>query len=488
MAILGYLGRAVMVTPASLGEIFEDVCTVVRNETKSEWIQNAHGGGGYLQRSRVQVPVRMYWYDKDADGESAFVAYSGYGPRIRDELRKRGVSVTEELRVSDDLGEPDLRPLKGVEWRPRQKEIFTKLLAHRCGVVVCPTAFGKTWLIKQLAKVYPGAEIIATVASTDIANDIYEDLALDLGPEVGMVGDSKNNPARVTVAVSKSLHKCRKSANLLLADECHSLLTENYIKLLNRFYRARFFGFTATPKGRSDGADAFAEALFGPVIADVTYQEGVRAGNIVQLKVQMYEVTDGPEVSHIDNKAVAERRGLWVNAARNNKIAEVVRQTEQQVGPDAQILIMVDKTEHAYKLGQLLSDYTIVTGEPVPERVAQLRRNGSMAPEQEVCTKKMRDVYRKQFEANKLKRVIATKIWKQGVDFRDLAVLVRADGTASPIDSGQVPGRLSRLGHQTKKDCGLLIDFVDSFSKNLKGRSMRRMQVYKKNGWHITRR
>jgi superfamily II DNA or RNA helicase len=292
----------------------------------------------------------------------------------------------------------------------------------------------------------------------------------------------------VIVCTSQSLHKAPKDVSLILADECHTHMTEGYVKKFNKFRRARLFGFTATPEGRSDGAEGFGEALFGPVIANVNYQESVAGGNIVQLHVRVHRSELGPEVSRIAVKATADRLGIWLNEDRNNLIARVTREVEEEIGDDQQLLIMVDKTEHAYALGQLLPNFAIVTGEPDAARVTAMRRRGSMTDDQEICTVKMRERYKKAFEAHELKRAIATKIWSKGVDFRDLAVLVRADGSGSPIDAGQVPGRLSRLGDKTAKDSGLLIDFLDTFSGNLQGRAQKRLAVYRKNGFRIEMR
>jgi superfamily II DNA or RNA helicase len=244
-------------------------------------------------------------------------------------------------------------------------------------------------------------------------------------------------------------------------------------------------GLTASPTGRSDKADAFGEALFGPILVDVSYQDGVKGGNIVPITVRMIDVPNGPDVSGRSNHVWVDRVGLWLNDQRNRVIRKSVRAVEIELGENAQILIMVDTTEHAYALGQYLPDYTVVTGEPSPDRVKQLRKSGAMSAQQEPCTNKQREQYKQAFEDLRLKRVIATKIWRQGVNFRDLSCLVRADGKASAIDSVQVPGRLSRLGNKTDKASGLLIDFMDSFSPNLANRSRKRMQVYRKNGWTV---
>jgi len=482
MTTLAYLGRAVMLKPGVYGELFHEHCTVVKKITEQPCYANK------FQKIHRSEPVAMYWYDTDPkDGQRVFCTYSGYGPTILKELQKRGIAVTTEERVASGLGAPDLSRLRGVAWRPGQREVVSRIFAYPGGVIVCPFAFGKTFIAKWIARAYPTAKIVLTVPSIDIAKGMYADLVTELGNEVGMVGGGKSKPRRITVAVTQSLEHCDRSANLVLADECHSLLTINYIKLFNRFYRAKLFGFTATPTGRGDGGDDFAEAIFGPQIIDVTYQTAVDAGNIVPIKVRMHNVSTGPQLDSSGSNVTLSRQGIWRNSTRNRIITDAVLAVEREVGPDAQILLMVDTIEHAFILGQLLPHYAVVTGDTDPQRIVKLQRLGLMTPQQIACTPAQRDIYRDQFEKNILKRAIATMIWKQGVDFRDLAVLVRADGLASPINAGQIPGRLSRLGRETDKNHGLLIDFDDAWDPTLKRRALGRCRIYRKQGWEIIR-
>ncbi len=490
IARLRYLGRALMVEPGALGPALEDHCTVRRREDVTEWVTDAVTGLSRPVRTRAVKKIPLFWYEKLNEAE-VFCTYSGYGPWIEQTLRKRGFAIKLENFVSDGLGAPDLTPVKGTIWRTGQKTVFAKLLGMSRGIIQCPTGWGKTFLAKLLAKVYPTANILITVNSNDIADEIFDGLKYDLGRELGRIGGRRSiKDKRVVVCTSQSLHKAPKDVNIVLADECHTLMTEQYVKKFQKFRRAKIFGFSASPTGRSDGAEGFGEAIFGPIIVEVGYQDSVKGGNVVQLAARLYPSTRGPDVSKIQNAALANRLGIWTNAARNELIANVVRETEQEVGPDEQILIMVSVVEHAYVLGQLLPDYVVVSGEPTPERVQQMLKKGVMTPDQEVCTKQMREDYKRQFSDYTLKRAIATKIWSKGVNFPDLLVLVRADGTASPIDSCQVPGRLSRLGKEVDKKTtgGILIDFVDTFSSNLQYRSQQRIAVYRSNGFSIERR
>lgn len=471
-----HLGRAVAVIPASVGPLFHDKLLV---ELVHEERPSPENG---WRKQRVVTPYKLYWY---VDGpEKAFCAYSGYTEQIRQELVGRGFKVIDEYRTDPGLGTADLTKVAHVDWRPRQIEVFSKLVAMPGGTIVCPVGFGKTFLVKQLAKVYPHAKIGITVPSLDIARDMYKDLQHDLD-DVGFHGTGLHKDGRVCVYVTKSLGYCPEDVQLLLVDEAHSVVTVENIKQLNRFNRAKFFAFTATPTGRGDNGDGFIEAVFGQTIAEIPYHEAVDLGNIVQLHVQMWRCKEGPEVSGIENKVKADRAGIWRNVHRNELIKQAAEAALFDIGPDAQILIMVDKVEHAYLLGQLLPDYAIVTGTVDPTTAAKFQATGVMIPGQEICTPKLRDERRQAFEQGTLRKAISTRIWRQGVDFRDLQILIRADGLSSTIDANQIPGRLSRLGRNINKDYGLLIDFYDMFSKNLEYRSKKRLAVYRQNKWKI---
>ncbi len=480
MINLTYNGRLLLLRPAALGKTFEGDCTVTVSQSQAPSPEN------HWKRSQVQVPCPMYWYDKDpVSNEEVFITYAGYAPRIIKGLEKLGVDIAYDDRRPCGLPEPTLGILKGIEWRYRQAEVFAGLLGQRGGIIKCPTGYGKSFLIRQLSRVYPESKIVVTVTSLDVAKTLFEELRLTI-PDLGFCGTGGQHPGRVTVAVSKSLENCPRDANIVLCDEAHTLCTPSYIKLLNRFSRAKMFGFTATPTGRSDNADGFLEAIFGPIISDVSYQEGVAHGNIVQIDARIFRSPVGPDVSGISNKAMADRMGIIRNNDRNNLVIRATKELEEELGSEAQILVMVDKIEHAYILAQALPEYTVVTGVMPKERVEELLANGAMTKEQALCTAKDREKHRTAFEANELKRVICTRVWEKGVDFRDLQGLVRADGLASPIAAGQIPGRLSRLSRTVEKSSGILVDFYDSYSKNLLSRSKARLREYKGNGWSIT--
>jgi superfamily II DNA or RNA helicase len=486
LAIVTYVGRMVHVQPHELGGLFHDHCTVNLR------LMDPAGPHNKYKAGMVTKPQREYWYTKDPNtGQHLFCTHSGFGPHIVEALKARGVPVEERDFMPSGLEAPVLGALAGVSWRGSQLDVLCKMMAHRCGVVQAPTGFGKTFVTSLITRVYPTSTIIVTVPSVDIAKDFYKELH-EWDGTVGMVGAGHHNPQRVTVAVSHSLKHCRRDANLLIGDEVHALVSEGFRANLLMFPRAKFLGLSATTEGRHDNGDKYIEALFGPLIAEVPYQEAVNTGNVVPLDCWVVPLPEGPNVSKLRMQHIKDRTALWGNQIRNRAIARSVEYAEARVAKeracapkDVQILVMVDKTEHAYRLQQLLPGFEVVTGQVTPETAEEFMREGIMQDWQKLCSPKEREQAKQNFAAGKIKRVISTFVWSKGVNFLDLDVLVRADGLGSQIQASQVPGRLSRLGTDGKKVRGVLVDFYDLFSPDMKRRSEERFRSYKQNGWTI---
>ena len=138
-------------------------------------------------------------------------------------------------------------------------------------------------------------------------------------------------------------------------------------------------------------------------------------------------------------------------------------------------------TDNVVSLSELFFNYTKSDGDPCGASKLVDRHIGDVDLTQYRMTPKLINQIRRDFEANKLKKLIATNVFSEGVDFVHLKYLIRADGEVSKISSTQIPGRLSRL--MPGKDCAYLIDFVDHFSYWAYRRSVARFKDYKESGW-----
>jgi hypothetical protein len=81
-----------------------------------------------------------------------------------------------------------------------------------------------------------------------------------------------------------------------------------------------------------------------------------------------------------------------------------------------------------------------------------------------VTNKERRNIY-DQFASGKLRKVLSTYVYKQGVNFPELSVLICAGGGGSQIAAGQIPGRASR--NIPGKDEAYMVDFWHSWDTYL---------------------
>ena len=177
-----------------------------------------------------------------------------------------------------------------------------------------------------------------------------------------------------------------------------------------------------------------------------------------------------------------ERWGIWRNKVRNEILAEAA----ESLGRKEQTLITVKTLEHAAFLKKLLPHFTLAYSEATDRASIEGYINWNLLPTNEpYMTRDRRRALKERFETGKLKKVIATPVWNRGVNFRDLAVLIRGDASDSRISDSQIPGRTSRLPDRTDKEYGRVIDCLDQFDAGYRRKASHRKACYKENQWEV---
>lgn len=389
--------------------------------------------------------------------------------------------------------EPDYehleRCLPQLQLRVRQDEILANLIGRDSGVIVAPTAYGKTFIMLALVALYPNANIIITSPQVTLLQSVYRRL-LRITPYVGRVGGGHNKPAKVTLTTYASLLKAPvDKCDILLFDEVHRLAAPQTSMQVAKIRAPRkIFGMTATARGRSDGAELVTEVLVGPVVARVKYDEAVEAGVIAPIRVAMIDMPRGCCALNSGTKRtrVAKKRlCYWRNTVRNGLFAQAVSTYPQKLGirADPQVLILVATVEHAFRLKLLLPDFVVVYAGLSKDQHERLSALGLLPPNYKALTRIEREQMLRDFEDGVLHRVIATGTWGEGVDFVHLDVLANLSGERSPITTIQWAGRNSRLSAQ--KTFGLVIDCNDAWDNWAEGRADARVREYKRNKWEI---
>ena len=435
-----------------------------------------------VQLPKVEViPRNLYQYD--TYGRLCFGV--GLWPRVRSVLEIN--KLLYEL-VSCDA--PHERPdrfitnwdavVRNFQFRPGQDDCLVAIAGNECGIISAPCGFGKGESIRMICTLYDRANIHVVVPGLSLVEKTVATLSRNI-PGVGQLDGTKCIQGRVTVISAGSLEKSDGDADILIGDEIHRLAAPTYARGLARYRRSRNYGFSATPEGRLDGADAELESLFGPIIWHMPYSDALRRGLVVPIRVEWLDVQmDDNPVANKTNDTTRKRHGIWRNKVRNEVIAEKLC----AYGPDIQVLVLVETVEHALHLRKLLPDFQLCysSGGISPVDAEAYVKKGLMCTGEEVMTAESREALRLAFAKGDVLKVIATSVWGTGVDFPLLQVVVRADGMASPIQDGQLPGRVSRI-NDVGKEVGIVIDCVDQFDDTFRRRAVARRRNYAAQGW-----
>ena len=237
------------------------------------------------------------WQKAIEDAENSLIS------KADKHLLKKYVETSERQRSFDALRRGITKKFVAneLDLEARQRESVLKLtetdeddysLSH--GYFHACTAFGKTYLMMEMAESYraeePYKKIIVLEENAKVLEQVKQDF-MDKTPfaaeDIGaFYGKEKSVSAPVIVATYASMEKMVKAVGkenigLVLCDEAHHILSENRQRVAKEFDRACLYGFTATPDYDEDRDCA---KVFGAIIDSVTLREGVEQGLLCSFK------------------------------------------------------------------------------------------------------------------------------------------------------------------------------------------------------------
>ena len=457
-------------------DMFAPVLSYDHKSMEREWVFDERSGHNKLVERNVTETRPLYTV---IDGNIVF--QQGLLDAVFEFMKSKCLEYEYE-----DIGEIDCEPdyenfrrvMPDVEFRTNQDLVVSIVISLACGQIVASAAFGKSFCITVLCALYPDKNIVIATPGAQLAKDLHKRIKKAFPKEkVGLLGAGGKDIGRVTVTTYHSFHKYPSTkSDIIFIDESHRSSGPMLANALSRCIRVqKIFGFTASPEGRSDGAEKITESLLGPIRLNVPYTESVKQGLVSEMTVLMLDVLSGPNEKNFKQAITKQRNLLWKNIYRNKVIANAVREYTKEGNPlhldDPQVLILVGTTQHLENLGKLLPDYTLVYNAPGKSSLPKM------------STKEREEIFNR-FQSQELKKVIATSCWGTGVDFPDLDIMVMASGKSGPIDVIQHTGRATRKG-SGKKKMGYIIDCKDQWCNWGKYKSMQRRKLYKEMGWKI---
>ncbi|MBD2251477.1 DEAD/DEAH box helicase family protein [Nostoc parmelioides] len=362
----------------------------------------------------------------------------------------------------------DLVPSLEMEPYPHQSEALAAWkLAGRQGVVVLPTAAGKTYLA-QLAMQSTPRTTLVVVPTLDLMHQWYAHLVAAFpDAEVGLLGGGSRDKSPILVATydSAAIHAeaLGNQYALIVFDECHHLPTD-FSKVIAEYAIAPYrLGLSATPE-RTDGKHADlniligqevyrkrAEDLAGKALAEheivqikvkLSQQERERYNNLIQIrndflrqsKVSLGSIQGWQMFVQMSARSQSGRRAMLAH----REAKEIALGTDSKLRILANLLtkhyperVLIFTADNAtvYKISQDLLIPAITHQTPVKER-------------HEILTR---------FREGEYNTLVASHVLNEGVDVPAASIAIILSGTGSTREYIQRLGRILRKGNIQNK-------------------------------------
>jgi superfamily II DNA or RNA helicase len=380
-------------------------------------------------------------------------------------MKTEGTPFNDEARRFETL---DLASNFQITPYPHQLQALEEWKrAGRCGVVVLPTASGKTYLAQLALESTPRSTLIC-VPTLDLMHQWYAHLKTAF-PEtqVGLLGGGSHDRTHLLIATytSAAIHAESLGAayGLLIFDECHHLPSD-FHRTIAEFSLAPYrLGLSATPErldGRHEdlatliGAEVFhrtPEQLRGTALAEHRiehikvhlsaderrrYDELISVRNTYLRDANIHlgsrdgwsNFVRGSAQSRTGRRAMlAHREARRVATGTASKLRVLVNLLAQH--PFEPTLIFTDDNATVYRISQDLLIPALTHQTPIKERHETL----------------------KLFREGTYKTIVASHVLNEGVDVPEASVAIILSGTGSAREFVQRLGRVLRRGTSPDK-------------------------------------
>lgn len=330
-----------------------------------------------------------------------------------------------------------------------------KLLEQKHGAIELGTGLGKSLILMHLVKELGLRAVLAT-PSTSIATQCYELALRCFGPSrVGRFFDGKKDAKKMlTVATAQSLVKIVEGSpvwdlisqsDVLLFDEAHLTPAVTFEKLcLELFSKVPYRFFVSGTQFRNDGLDLVLKGITGPIVHEMSVQEGVEQGFLAKPKFHMFRI-ESPTDCATDDIQKCTRKHFYQNP---NVLKAVGQITAKMVKENRPTLVLVDEFSQFTALLPFMR---------VPVKFAHggIGENKNIVPKEYWDSDPVKLV--ESFNAGEIPVLVGTSCVSTGTDFKNLQAIVYLVGGKSEIAIKQAVGRGTRTA-PGKKDC-LFIDF-----------------------------
>ncbi len=352
-----------------------------------------------------------------------------------------------------------------------QKQACEDILSHKRGVAKLATGAGKTEIGIALTK----ALNLPTLFLTNKINllhqtaERFQERIPSLRGKIGIIGDGEYSPNFVTIATVHTLQALiKKDAKhaveelrrfqFLIIDEAHRSGSNQFYGTANCCINAYLrIGLTATPfMNNNTEEDLYLRGITGNQIVNVTNAKLIERGILAQPYFLFLNIKYPDNIGSITDYDTAYERGIVNNEYRNSIIVDKVGEIKEKYKP----LVVVYKLRHGENLLRQF-DANGIKAEFISGSNSYAERKKAL----DMLSKKKIDV------------IIATNIFDEGIDVKEINCVILAAGNKSAPAFFQRAGRAMRK--KTENNHALIIDFIDMTNDKLFQHSKMRFDYVK---------
>ena len=362
----------------------------------------------------------------------------------------------------------ELNPSMAMEPYLHQKEALQAWKqSQRNGVVVLPTAAGKTYLAQLAMEATPRSTLVL-VPTLDLMHQWYAHLlAAFPDVEVGLLGGGSRDRTPILVATYDSAAINAENLGnryaLLVFDECHHLPTDFYRVIAEYAIAPYRLGLTATPE-RTDGRHKDLDYLIGSVVYRKSPEElsgqALAEHKIVDIKVKLssQERQRYDEAMRIRNNFLRESKislgslngwQLFVKASARSQAGRRAMLAHRQakeiaLGTDGKLRVLTDLISQHYPERILI----FTNDNATVYRISQSFLIPAITHQTPV--KERHDILQR-FRTGEYQTLVTSRVLNEGVDVPDARIAIILSGTGSAREYIQRLGRVLRKGTQENK-------------------------------------
>ena len=356
---------------------------------------------------------------------------------------------------------------------------YIKSKESRPGIVVAPTAGGKSWIIAEIAKRYPD-QILVLQPSVELLKQNYDKFEL-LGGEASLYSDSVKSKeiGHVTYAILPSVKKQAKAfkdnnVKLVIIDECHYKISPQEDSMFTKFIEAlnpdKVIGLTATPfrlKTNSGGGrlvmlNRMQPGFFKHMIWVTQIQEMIDLGYWSPSVDERWEMDEGELVLNSSGTEFTDesiQKAVKTNGINNKAYLRILDLISQ--GKRKSILMFTDSLETCRTFVKHVKNSAYVSGDtPAKEREKIIEG----------------------FKSGEIRVVFNYGVLTTGFDHPDLDCIIMGRPTNSLALFYQIYGRGVRIS-DNKKDF-LFVDYCNNFNRLGHPRELV-IEYYPGHGWSV---